>query len=487
MNWFKKTSVKSKLVRTSLISILCALSVFLMIGAADELIKFRDALSDSIAAQTRIIGGNITAALLAHDTGKAKETLSALNANPDIDHAVIYAKDGRVFARYAREGAADEFSAQQILEDFQKWRNNRLLILHRIIVKNEPAGALYIEANSNRFYKYLLWRMSLAVIAMSIAVLVSLALVERLQAVITEPILDLAQLMERVSGSKDYSLRAEIKTADEIGGLAAGFNNMLAEIQQHDHELEIYRANLEELVAKRTAALNTAYAQLVHTSRLSSVGQLAAGVAHEIKNPLAIIIQGMDFIKSSLRDSPLFLDAADRITNAALRADHTVKGLLSFARQTPPAFEYLDISAIIEEALSLVEHQFGLRNVKIIREFDADLRKIMVDGSQMKQVFLNLLTNAFEAMPKGGTIAIRTMMKAKDSNAQIVFEDTGPGIPAEDLQKVFDPFYTTKRKSGGTGLGLSITHGIIQMHNGSIHIESGAGKGTKVVITLPYH
>ncbi len=220
------------------------------------------------------------------------------------------------------------------------------------------------------------------------------------------------------------------------------------------------RKRSEEAIRKTHQALEKAYtdlkaaqSQILHNEKMASIGQLAAGIAHEIKNPLGIIVQGMDFLKGSLSDS-LLADASERIKKAALRADMIVRDLLSFARQSPPALEKMDIVSIIEETLSLVEHQLHLKNIRIIRRFQEGTLTALADTNQMKQVFINLLLNATDAMRQGGTIKIDAGMivtPAGKPAVHISFSDNGCGIPPENLRRYSSRFLPQKGIRAGQG------------------------------------
>jgi len=253
----------------------------------------------------------------------------------------------------------------------------------------------------------------------------------------------------------------------------------------------IYGVFTQTLINSRKAALEEkerAQKQLIEAEKLAALGIVAAGIAHEVKNPLAIIIQGVEYLKSSMGSDALLLDVTERIKKSALRADHIIKGLLSFTRQTPIQAKDVDIISVIEETLSFVEYQIKTRRIKIVRQYAPGLPEARIDDNQIKQVFVNLLLNSLEAMKNGGTITISAEGLRDEENRrslQVVFADTGCGIPESVLEKVFDPFYTTKDTPGNAGLGLSVTKGIIDKHRGKIRIESEVDKGTRVIIGLP--
>jgi len=231
--------------------------------------------------------------------------------------------------------------------------------------------------------------------------------------------------------------------------------------------------------------------QLFQAEKIASFGVLAAGVAHEIKNPLAIILQGLETLSSGLKSDSgraMAPDIIARIQKAALRANKIVEGLLDFSRQSPPEFVAADLLEVLRESLTLVEHHFKSSRVTV-EERPADVsHRLPMDVNQIKQVFINIMVNAAEAMTSGGKLTIETGDGRHPDGkrfVQVVFADTGPGIAPEMLNKIFEPFFTTKTKSLNTGLGLSVSQGIIERHRGDLRFESESGNGTRVILTLP--
>jgi two-component system NtrC family sensor kinase len=253
----------------------------------------------------------------------------------------------------------------------------------------------------------------------------------------------------------------------------------------------IYGIFTQTLINSRKEALEEkerTQKQLIQSEKLAALGIVAAGIAHEVKNPLAIIIQGIEYLRTSADSDVHIADILERIKKSAFRADSIIKGLLSFTRQMPIQTEQVQIPAVIEETLSFIDHQLKLKHITLVKQFSPGLPKVMVDSNQIKQVFLNLLLNSIDAMGDGGTITISALKVESapgENHVQITFADNGCGIPKDIIEKVFDPFYTTKDNSGNAGLGLSIAKGIIDKHHGTLQIESESEGGTRVIIALP--
>ncbi|MFA6433494.1 MAG: response regulator [Elusimicrobiales bacterium] len=228
--------------------------------------------------------------------------------------------------------------------------------------------------------------------------------------------------------------------------------------------------------------------QLVQAEKMSALGQLAGGLAHEINNPLSGILGLTQLVLEKIPPGGEHRRDLEDIEKAVFRCKKIITSLLSFARQEKTRMESVNINEAIEETLVLCARQMELKRLKIVRQYGAELPQVRADFQQLMQVFLNLLTNAGDAMQDGGTLTIRTLpVELADGGTMVAvsFSDTGSGIPREIMARIFDPFFTTKPVGKGTGLGLSVCLGIINKHNGTITAESEPGKGSVFTLHLP--
>jgi len=222
--------------------------------------------------------------------------------------------------------------------------------------------------------------------------------------------------------------------------------------------------------------------QLRHADRLATIGQLAAGIAHEINEPLSTILGFTQLVQSEYELPPSAQQDMTKIINATLHAREIVRKLMLFSRQMPPKKTLTDINQTIEEGFYFLENRCARQGVTIERQLDPDLPQVIVDPSQIHQVLVNLTVNAMQAMPEGGVITICTLNHG--DRIEIAVHDTGMGIEKDILKKIFIPFFTTKDIDQGTGLGLAVVHGIVTAHNGGIEVESTPGKGSTFRVFL---
>jgi signal transduction histidine kinase len=271
------------------------------------------------------------------------------------------------------------------------------------------------------------------------------------------PILNLNQTMKR-AGEGDLTVRAPTRHGDEVAELADVFNRMMAELQRALEREELQRA------------------QLAHTEKMAAVGTLAAGVAHEVNNPLSGVLASIE----NMRDNPDDQEMRDRylqlIADGLKRIERTVANLLNFSRPREIKLERTSINHNLRHIVELVGYQFRAAGVEVKMDLDSDPAAIEADHFQMEQLFLNLVLNALDAMREGGTLYLRTRVRGGKVIAEV--RDTGHGIPAEIRDRIFDPFFTTREVGEGTGLGLAVSGSIVAAHGGRIELETAIGRGT---------
>ena len=233
--------------------------------------------------------------------------------------------------------------------------------------------------------------------------------------------------------------------------------------------------------------LKEALIQINRSEKMASLGQLAAGVAHEINNPLTGILLYANLALERLDKADPLRKYLETVLDDAERCKDIVKHLLAYSRQQSPVKEIFQVNSLIEESLSLIRDQKRFLNIKLVREMSNDMLLIRADKNQLSQVIINLVMNAVDAMERKGTLAFRTFFSKPNDKVCIEISDTGCGIPEEDLSKVFDPFFTTKGLEKGTGLGLSTSYGIVEENGGRISIKETGPMGTTFLIELPLY
>jgi signal transduction histidine kinase len=268
-----------------------------------------------------------------------------------------------------------------------------------------------------------------------------------------------------------------------VSGLGATLLNYLERQIESNREIMSLNAELNEYIDR----LQKTQQQLIQAAKLSSIGQLSAGVAHELNNPLSGVLIYTRLMKEKLAkntiDKEQLQNNLTKIESAIEYCTGIIRGLLDFARQTEPLLRPVTVSRAIDKALSLVEHQPKMKLLEVARDEPPDLPLVVADFNQLVQVFINLLVNAIQSMENKGKITIHT--GAEEGWVKMSISDTGCGIPEENMDKIFTPFFTTKEDIKGVGLGLAVSHGIIERHGGRIETQSEVGKGSTFTIFMP--
>ena len=332
------------------------------------------------------------------------------------------------------------------------------------------------------------YRNSIVAFGVTMLLLVIICLSWMTQSMVISPVHDLLLHANKVS-KMELDSRLERTSNDEIGELSDAFNEMTARLKETSEEYHHLTETLEAKVVERTQEIANVSSQLVRSEKLASLGQLVAGIAHEINNPLAGILMFANMFAKDPRLDDAQREDALTIVHETNRCADIVKRLLDFSRTSIPDKRLKSLSQIMESTLALVEHHANVNDIDIVRHYGVNLPEIDVDPTQMEQVFINLLVNACHAMPVGGRLTIGMRTDGKRDLLITTIEDTGVGIPEENLGRIFDPFFTTKNQElngvAGTGLGLSVSYGIIHNHGGQIKVRSIVNHGTVFTVELP--
>ncbi len=312
------------------------------------------------------------------------------------------------------------------------------------------------------------WRRYLVFSVVS-ALLPNLILVALVIRVISRPLRRLTEAAVEVAGGS-YGAQVNLQSNDEVGLLADSFNEM------------------SRKMAEDIERLRTLGEQFARAEKLAAAGTLAAGVAHEVNNPLASISSLVQILQTRPLDKENEAETREMlrlIQTQIARITQVLRDMTDFARARPTARATVDVRRTLEESIRLAQFDKSFKRLTVRNDFDERAAAVSADADQLQQVFLNLLLNARDAMPQGGTLEVRTRFDEERAELNVEFADTGHGVAPENLSRVFDPFFTTKPAGAGTGLGLAVCYGIINAHGGRIHLESNDRQGTRVRVTLP--
>jgi len=399
----------------------------------------------------------------------------------DIGTATIFQDDVRISTNVTADGRralgtrVSEEVYDRVVGEGSRWIARAFVVDDWYITAYGPirnlngrvVGILYVGLLAGKFdalRTQTIWTFAGVSVA---GMVIALIIASILSSGILRPVRELAEASHRIAqGDIDARVEMDPSAAGEFKELARAFNLMARSIEDRD-------AQLQENARKMT-----------ETKKLATLGQLAAGIAHEINNPLGGIVMYSHILKEELR-RPENRDTVEKIAKESDRCKRIVKGLLDFARQTKPERTESNLNHVIDEVIALLEHQAIFHNIDIVKEHSPGLPLVDVDVAQMQEVFMNIILNAAQAMEGKGTLTTVTRISDDKNSVEVEIRDTGQGIPAKNLDKIFEPFYTTKEVGRGTGLGLAIAYGIVERHHGSIWVESEERRGTSFFIRLP--
>ncbi len=515
---WQNAQIKHKLIMINLFTTGIALLLAGWVLQLSEFVSFKDSLLQNLTVQTKILANNSTAPLMFNDRKAAVENLYALKYSPDITRAIIFGKDGRVFAEFQPPGSVKEVVPEKPGKSGYTFSEKYLEIFQGIELDGETIGMIYLRSDLSRFYSKMSRNRFLAALTMIIVFGIAFLLLSKLQKVITGPVSSLARSIQTVSKDRDYTVRATVFHEDEIGFLAKGFNEMLEHIRKHDVELQVEIAErkraeeetrklnegLELKVIERTTQLVEAQEELVRKEKLATLGKLAGCVGHELRNPLGVMNNAVYFLKTVMTGTDdTVREYLDIIKHEIDNSQRIITDLLDFSRTRPPQTRSVTASELVNETVGRCQIP---ENVLLRTELPDSLPCLKVDPLQMEQVFQNIITNAVQAMPDGGdlTISARSIQGSifkgpcageKDTGEgamaageegkfmEISVADSGEGITPENMKKLFQPLFTTKAR--GIGLGLVVSRNLTEANGGRIEVASCPGEGTVFAVKLP--
>jgi len=335
---------------------------------------------------------------------------------------------------------------------------------------------------------------AIAILLLGLVVVASVFMSLFVHRLVYAPLRDLETGAMRISAG-DLDQKIPVRSDDELGQLASSFNAMTVALKESQRELREWNRTLEHKVEERTRELRKAEAEAVRGEKLASVGLLAAGVAHELNNPLTGILTFSSLIRKKMPDGSADAEDMDLVIKETKRSAAIIRRLLDFAREKAPEKKFADLNRLIEDTVRIIEQPAHLQDIKIELDLDRDLPQIWIDANMIEQVIMNMLVNAQQAIEKEGSITVRTRRTPQPrspepgarpvSMVEISIVDTGCGIPEANLKRIFDPFFSSKEVGKGTGLGLSVSHGIVKAHGGMIEVESAVGEGSTFRVYLP--
>jgi two-component system NtrC family sensor kinase len=433
----------------------------------------------ALVAVTPIVDDNLRSlgvVLAFHLLNNDFTLVDQIKAAAGIDTVTIFLGDLRISTnvmtaenqRAVGTRLAEEVS-NVVLRQGQPYVGTAFVVNENYITRYEPlrdnqgqvVGALYVGARQAAFQRLLNTVDQRITLIATLTILLTFILATPVSRIITRPLKELRQLARtsRRVAEGDLNARAPIFAKGEVGQLATDFNYMLDTLQATKD-------------------------QLVHSENLAAIGQLAAGVAHELNNPLGTVLLYADTLLHESGENDQRHSDLQVIVREVQRCKSIVAALLDFARQRQSTVQDVDLNELVLSILEVEKIHPRYQAVRFDIDLDPNLPRIQADPTQLREVFINLMTNAAEAMPDGGQLTLRTIADPPEM-VTIVVSDTGVGISKENVSKIFMPFFTTKPVGKGTGLGLAITYGIVKLHRGQIDVKSRIGEGTTFTIALP--
>ncbi len=489
---FRDISVKYKITAISLLTSYVVLVLASVVFVGVEWMGDRRAIGQELETIADIIGNNSTAAIVFDDRDGAEEILAALRAKPNIEWAYLYRADGTVLAKYVADApkgrpSASEYDEERIdahpaLLESDGTRANNLVFSYRSIDLYRPIhldgkaiGAIFIRSDLEQVYASIATYIRIAALVILLSCVLAFLLISQLHKVVTQPILHLLDTIRVVSANQDFSVRAKKHGADELGVLIDGFNMMLARTQTHDQSLRVAH--------DRAEAANRAKSEFL------------ANMSHELRTPLNAILGFSEIIKDDMcgaAGAVKYRDYASNIHESGRHLLDLINDILDLSKVESGGGELqeevVEIHEFVRSIAALVTGRAEEGGVEVALDVPDEISAVRADRRKLKQILVNLLSNAIKFTPTGGKVTLRIWSNAESGYVFRII-DTGIGMALKDIPKALTPFQqidgALERKYEGTGLGLPLAKALVEMHGGSLDLQSAVGVGTTVTVRFP--
>lgn len=483
-------SLKARFIVFLTLILILAISVSSYIHLRIQYNQLMDVSKERLMDIAEIIEKTLKTFMLKGWSNEVRNIIEAVGTLPDFEKVRIFSKDGTILVSSLPEEKGRKVDPYE-METFHKQNFNTIFeqkhfeqpVFYIIRpIRNQPAcfrchgpvlnqinGVLEVEVSMRKFHK----RISTVRKTMFFSALITLfalilAIVFLLSYLVNRPIKRLITTMRKAEKG-DLAARVKPEETREFGELGRNFNSMIS-------KLENAQKDLKKLHEQR----------MQRADRLATLGELSAGIAHEIKNPIAGISGAMQILMEDLPEDDHRREIFEEILNQIDRIDQNIKDLLSYAKTAKPTLAEQNINTVIRQVVFLIQERAAQKGVEVVTELDETIPKIEIDEKQIQQVLVNLGLNGIQAMPGGGVLRIFSRgwkTSDKERFVEIWVKDSGKGISPQDMSRIFTPFFTTRHT--GTGLGLSISQKIVRQHHGKIEVNSRLGEGTCFTVLLP--
>lgn len=494
----RDVSLQAKILGIIALSVIIAMVISFAFIIPRNINSIREDLIEKMLVVSEVIGVNAITALEFNDPDAVNEMLASLEGVPDVLSVQVYDRYDNLFATYSRSMIeTSELPSPEEIGEMSKpyFKDDALYLMYPIRSSdNQLYGRLLLRASTEQVGNRISSSLEFFLILLLGMLLITTILGYQLQKLISKPILNLADVAETISAEGDYTIRVKKMYDDETGELYDNFNKMLNQIEKRDLEIRALNENLEVKVQKRTEDLERARQEAIHANMIKS--QFLANMSHELRTPMNAIIGYSEMLEEDAEDMGVedIIPDLKKIQSAGRHLLGLINSVLDLSKiesgKMTLYLETFDVPSLVTDVVSNIQPLIAKNANKLVQDFPADIGTMHADMTKVRQITINLLSNASK-FTEQGTVTLRIRKTTDQTVEQIIFEveDTGIGMSPEQVERVFEAFTqadnSTTRKYGGTGLGLTISKRFSQMMGGDITVESEEGKGTTFTLILP--